>query len=107
MKTEIDNSIKLRNLSSSPLNGMKNNANGAPKRPKINEPHIGQPAPNIPAVKPIKPIVFVFNPIFLHDLNLYINKEIYNPNNREIRVNIKNVSIVYHSPFMIIKIIRL
>jgi len=46
------------------LKGIKNNANGAPKKPNINEPHIGQPAPNIPDMRPIKPVVFDFRLVF-------------------------------------------
>lgn len=84
----------LKNLSSKPLNGIKNNANGAPKKPKINEPHIGQPAPNTPKDNPAIPNIFVLKPDFLIFLILYINKVIYNPKRREITIKLKKVRIV-------------
>jgi len=99
-KTEIPNKTRARAFNSNPLNGKKSKASGAPNSPKIKEPHVGQPALNIPAAMPANPIVLLKE-------NLYASKLTYNPNNSEIAADAKIVITAYKNPFISIKILKL
>ena len=74
--TETPKIIIDKTLSSNPLKGIKNKARGAPNKANITEPHIGQPAPNIPAINPPLPpnILITFLP-FKFILILYAKRE--------------------------------
>lgn len=60
LKIKID-----KTLNSNPLKGIKNKARGAPNKANMTEPHIGQPAPNIPTIKPPLPpnMLIIFLPL--------------------------------------------